>query len=114
MLDQTIKSLLEILNASNQMRRPVYRGQNDAKWKKVESAAVRRIKNAHKDKDGKCIQIDHRKLLRLIQKYQQQELIKPLKLMRYLDQSDESMLAKLQHHESTQKFSGQSNAICYP
>ena len=89
-LDQMIKSLLKL---SKGMSRPVYRGQANAKWE-VKSGAVRRIEESY---DGVPIEDEHQ-LMGLIQEYQKQELIEPLKLMGHPVKSDELMLAELQHH----------------
>ena len=77
------------------MNRPVYRGQANAQWE-VKSGAVRRIEKSH---DNELQQGNRKqKLKSLIRDYQKQYLINPLKVMGHTYQSDELMLAELQHH----------------
>ena len=90
MFDPTVKQLLQ---TSERMSRPVYRGQADADWK-VTSGAVRRIENFCSNE----YQLTDEELSSMIQEYQRQELIEPLNLMGRSDQTEELMLAELQHH----------------
>ncbi len=85
--------LHELLEVSNTMTRPVFRGQADADWK-AESGALRRLRNVY----GSELPTEEDDIRRLVDEYHRQELIMPMQVIDGVDKDDLARLSVLQHH----------------
>lgn len=88
--EQVVQSVLDL---SDGMSRPVYRGQAEADWK-LRSGAVRRLEKAYGDDYPK----DANERLRLVKHYQREQLIRPMRVIDGADLSELQRLSVLQHH----------------
>ena len=82
-----------VLKKSQGMSRPVYRGQEDAKWP-LHSSAVRRLCNTH----GKGTPKDKNTLWKMVDQYHKHHLIPPMDTIVGDTMSDLQRLSALQHH----------------
>ncbi len=81
-----------VVEQSQTMTRPVYRGQADADWE-PESGAVHRLRKAY----GEDFPADEGKLRNLVAEYHRERLIMPMQVIEGADLSDLQRLAILQH-----------------
>ena len=82
-----------VLTKSQNMSRPVYRGQEEAAWDPL-SGAVRRLCDAH----GDDILSDENELRTLVARYHTEQLIMPMEVIDGDQMSDMQRLSILQHH----------------
>ena len=81
-----------IVGQSQNMTRPVYRGQADADWK-AESGAVHRLRKAY----GEYLPVDEGELRNLVTEYHRERLIMPMQVIDGADLRDLQRLSVLQH-----------------
>ena len=81
-----------IVGQSQNMTRPVYRGQADADWE-PESGAVDRLRKAY----GEDLPLDEGELRNLVAEYHRERLIMPMQVVDGADLSDLQRLSVLQH-----------------
>ena len=93
----------EIVNAvvgeSQDMTRPVFRGQADADWP-LESGAMHRLRLAHGDE----LPEDEEALRKLVSDYHMDELIMPMRIIEGAELSDLQRLSVLQHQGAATGF----------
>ncbi len=81
-----------IAGQSQNMTRPVYRGQGDVDWE-PESGAVDRLRKAY----GEDLPLDAGELRNLVAEYHRERLIMPMQVVDGADLSDLQRLSVLQH-----------------
>ena len=81
-----------VAKQSENMTRPVYRGQADAEWE-PESGAVHRLRNAY----GADLPLDEGELRNLVVEYHRERLIMPMQVIDGADLRDLQRLSVLQH-----------------
>ena len=81
-----------VVELSEGMSRPVYRGQAKARWK-LQSGALRRLQDAF----GEDFPEDENELRKLVDRYHKEQLIMPMEVMDGATLSDLQRLSVLQH-----------------
>ena len=81
-----------VMQQSQAMTRPVYRGQADIDWD-LESGAVHRLRQAY----GENLPADESELRNLVAEYHREQLVMPMQVIDGADLSDLQRLSVLQH-----------------
>lgn len=84
--------LRAVIEQSQTMTRPVYRGQADIDWE-LESGAVHRLRKAY----GEDLPVDEGELRNLVAEYHREQLVMPMQVIDGADLRDLQRLSVLQH-----------------